>query len=125
MLYLHLSSCSLFFIASFPKRSLSFHDFHPAFPSSPISAHQNFHFLFDGPLVHNISHLWRLHIQVVSFPLARVLFAAEQFAALDLLPDLRDTSSGSCTWRYLKSTKNNLSRTTFLLLNKQEKKLPQ
>lgn len=101
MLYLHLSLCSLFFTTSFSKHSLSFHDLlsYPTFPSSPISAHQNFHFLFDGPLVDNISHLWRVHIQVVSFPLAHVLFEAGQSATLDLLLDLRDTSFGLCTCR--------------------------
>lgn len=106
VLYLHLSLCSLFFTTSFPKRSLSFHDMlsYPAFPSTPISAHQNFHFLFDGPLVDNISHLWRVHIQVVSFPFAYVLFATGLSAILDLLLDLRDTSCLS-TCRHLKSTK--------------------
>lgn len=105
-LYLHLSPRSLFCTTSFPKRSLSFHDMlsYPASPSSRISAHQNFHFLFDGPLVDNISHLCSLCIQVFSFPLAHVLFAMGQSVTLDLLLDLRDTS-GLCTCRYLKSTK--------------------
>lgn len=99
---------------------LSFHNMlsYPAGPSSPISAHQNFHFLFDGPLVDNISHLWTLRIQVVSSPLAHTLFATGQSATLDLLPDLRDTFSRSSTSRYLKSTRNGLSCTPFLLPNK-------
>lgn len=65
---------------------------------------RTFHFLFDGPLVDNISHLCSLCIQVFSFPLAHVLFATGQSVTLDLLIDLRDTS-GLCTCRYLKSTK--------------------
>lgn len=120
MLYLHLSSRSPVFAASFRKRSLSFPDMlsSPASPSSPILAHQNFPFLFDGRVVDTISHLWRLFIQVVSFPHAKVLVVPDMPWAVCNF-GLVDRPARYCCLIYLEVSEINKNATSPSLLPSQ------